>query len=157
MAALEPLLLKEAKLLEFQAELRAWIKRKGLDQQSASPGKFAAEGRQSMPCELAPFFDRLSSRMALSLGDRQTLLAAASAPRYAQKDECLVEQGEEDSALFILCSGMVHAIRSLSDGKQQIVAVFVAGDTLNSGGLFFRPSEDVDLRSHPGDLPVGSL
>jgi CRP-like cAMP-binding protein len=40
--------------------------------------------------------------------------------------------------MFILCSGMVHAIRGLSDGKQQIVAVFVAGDTLNAGGLFLR-------------------
>src|SRR5438034_10088174 len=67
--SIRALLLKEAKLLEFQAELKAWVEWTDLDQQSAGPSELAAEGRQPMQCELAPLLDRLSSRMALSLGD----------------------------------------------------------------------------------------
>ena len=131
--SIKALLLKEAKLLEFQAELRSWVELPEPSCQRDLDG-----GKRSMPHDLAPFLTKLSSRMALSRADQQALLAAASGPRYIEKDACLVEQGEESTALFILCNGMAHAVRSLSDGKQQIVAVFVAGDTLNAGGLLFR-------------------
>jgi CRP-like cAMP-binding protein len=66
------------------------------------------------------------------------LLASALAPRFVRKGECLIEQGEEVSELIILCNGLTQTVRTLSDGKQQIVAVSVAGDTLNAGGLLFR-------------------
>jgi CRP-like cAMP-binding protein len=127
------LLLKEAELLEFHAELRNWVE---LSEPASQRGLDGT--KPSIPHELAPFFTKLTSRMALSPSDQQALLAVASPPKYVRKDECLIEQGAASAPLFFLCSGMAHAVRSLSDGKQQIVAVFVAGDTLNAGGLPFR-------------------
>ncbi|TYM00156.1 Crp/Fnr family transcriptional regulator [Bradyrhizobium rifense] len=75
--------------------------------------------------------------MGLAAADQQALLAAASPPRFVQKGECLIEQGEDVAALMILCNGMTQTVRTLLDGKQQIVAVSVAGDVLNCGGLLF--------------------
>ena len=76
-------------------------------------------------------------RAGLPLPDQRALLAAASPPRQARKDESLIEQGEQTSSLLLLCSGMARAVRTLVDGRQQIVAVFVAGDTLNVSDLPF--------------------
>jgi CRP-like cAMP-binding protein len=80
---------------------------------------------------------RLWSRMALPVSDQQALLAVALPARSAEKDECLIEAGAEIRSLLILRSGMACAARTLSDGSQQIVAVFLAEDTLNPGELTF--------------------
>jgi CRP-like cAMP-binding protein len=90
-----------------------------------------------MSYDLAAFFTKLSSRMALNPAAEKSLLAGAMPPRSAQKDECLIEQDEETASLIVLCSGMARAVRTLSDGRQQIVAVFVAGDTLNATDIPF--------------------
>jgi CRP-like cAMP-binding protein len=83
---------------------------------------------------------RLWSRTALPVPDQQALLAAALPARPAGKDECLVEAGARIQSLLILRSGMACAVRTLSDGGQQIVAVFLAEDTLNPGELTFERS-----------------
>ncbi|MGA7809863.1 Crp/Fnr family transcriptional regulator [Bradyrhizobium sp.] len=119
------LLLEEARLLDFQAESRIWI----------------AE-RRSVSYELAAFFAKVSSRMELAPADERSLLTGAMPPRHAQKGELLIEQEEETSSLVILCSGMARAVRTLLDGRQQIVAVFVAGDTLNATDLPFRQARN---------------
>ncbi|MBR0818899.1 Crp/Fnr family transcriptional regulator [Bradyrhizobium liaoningense] len=89
---------------------------------------------------LTPFMTKLSSRMTLPISDQHALFRAASAPRHALKGECLIEEGAELSSLLILCSGMARAVRTFSDGNQQIVSVFVDGDTLNAGEIVFRQS-----------------
>jgi CRP-like cAMP-binding protein len=132
--SIRALLLKEAKLLEFQAELRTWVERSSTDGRS----DLKPASRQSIPYDLAPLVAKLSSRLDLTAGDQQAFLAAASLPRFVRKGECLIEQGEDVAALVVLCNGMTHTVRTLSDGKQQIVAVSIAGDFLNSGGLLFR-------------------
>jgi CRP-like cAMP-binding protein len=93
-----------------------------------------------MPDDLAPFVTKLPPRMGLSVSDQRALLRTASAPRHALKGACLVEEGAELSSLLILCSGMARAVRTLSDGNEQIVAVFVEGDALNAGQIVFRQS-----------------
>jgi len=93
-----------------------------------------------MLSESAPFVTKLSPRMALPVSDQHALLRTASAPWRALKGECLIEEGAELSSLLILCSGMARAVRTLSDGNQQIVAVFVEGDVLNAGEIVFRQS-----------------
>ncbi|MDI3561971.1 Crp/Fnr family transcriptional regulator [Bradyrhizobium sp. Arg816] len=93
-----------------------------------------------MPHNFAPFVTKLSFRMALPISDQQALFRTASAPRRALKGECLIEEGAELSSLLILCSGMARAVRTFSDGNQQIVAVFVEGDSLNAGEIVFRQS-----------------
>jgi CRP-like cAMP-binding protein len=95
-----------------------------------------------MPDVFAPFVTKLSLRMALPIPDRDALLRTASAPRHALKGECLIEEGAELSSLLILCSGMARAVRTFSDGIQQIVALFVEGDTLNPGEIVFRQSKN---------------
>jgi len=87
--------------------------------------------------ELNGFVAKSLSRMGLALPDQRALLAGASPPRHAQKDKSLIEQGEQTSSLLLLCSGMARAVRTLADGRQQIVAVFVAGDALNASDLPF--------------------
>jgi CRP-like cAMP-binding protein len=139
---IKALLLEEARLLEFYAELRAWLALTDLgrpDRQSMARSKTDGQDGWSTPYDFAPFLNKLSSRMALPISDQRALLAA-STPRQVLKGECLIEQGADLSSLLILCSGMAHAVRILADGSQQIVAVFVAGDALNAGELVFRQS-----------------
>lgn len=95
-----------------------------------------------MPNDSAPFVTRLSHRTALPIPDQQTLLRAALAPQSALKGERLIEAGTELSSLFILRSGMARAVRTFSDGIEQIVAVFVEGDTLNASEIVFRQSRN---------------
>ena len=90
----------------------------------------------------AQFVTKLSLRMALQIADHDALLRTASAPRQALKGECLIHEGAELTSLLILCSGMARAVRTFSDGIQQIVAVFVEGDTLNAGEIVFRQSRN---------------
>jgi len=138
------LLLQEAKLLDFYAELRDWMEpatsgRPGfrpIDDRPADARTFRGDDR-SLPGS-GPPARQLMMRLALSPADRQALLAEAAAPREALKGECLVEEGSENTSLIILCRGMARAARMLADGGQQIVAMFVAGDLLNAGDLTFR-------------------
>ena len=90
-----------------------------------------------MSYELNDFVAKSLSRIGLAPPDQRALLAGASPPRRAQKDKSLIEQGEQTSSLLFLCSGMARAVRTLVDGRQQIVAVFVAGDALNASELPF--------------------
>jgi len=140
--SIKALLLKEAKLLEFQAELRAWVERSSIETRTDGRNDVKPANLQSMLYDLAPLGVKLSSRLGLTSADQQAFLAAASPPRFVRKGECLIEQGEDVAALIILCNGMTHTVRTLSDGKQQIVAVSIAGDFLNSGGLLFRQARN---------------
>jgi CRP-like cAMP-binding protein len=136
--SIRTLLLKEAQLLEFQVGLRTWIERSNMEGRADGRGTSRPAGSPSIPYYLAPLIAKLSSQMGLAAADQQAFLAAASLPRFVQKGECLIEQGEDVAALIVICNGMTRTVRTLSDGKQQIVAVSVAGDMLNSGGLLFR-------------------
>jgi CRP-like cAMP-binding protein len=90
-----------------------------------------------MPHDVPALVSKLTGRLALSLTDQQPFLAAASTPRHAVRGDCLIREGWETTSLVILCRGMAVSVRSLTDGSQQIVALFVAGDTLNAGELIF--------------------
>jgi CRP-like cAMP-binding protein len=90
-----------------------------------------------MSYNLPELLSTLAARLALSLSDQQALLEVASKPRHAVKGDCLIEEGWETTSLVILCRGMARAVRTFADGSQQIVAIFVAGETLNAGELMF--------------------
>src|SRR5215831_11165580 len=92
---------------------------------------------QSLASNGPALVSKLARRLALPLSDQQALLAAASTPRLSVKGDCLIREDWETTSLVILCHGMARAVRSLPDGSQQIVAIFVAGDMLNPGELFF--------------------
>ena len=113
-----------------------------------------------MSDDSSPFVARLFPRMALPISDQIALLQIASAPRHALKGECLIREGARLSSLLILCSGMARAIRTFSDGVQQIVAVFVEGDSLNAGEIVFRQSRNSIYALSPAiylSIPVNLL
>jgi len=95
-----------------------------------------------MPDNSASFVTKCPLRMALPISDQQALLRTASPPRHALKGECLIAEGAELSSLLILCSGMAQKVRGFPDGIQQIVAVFVEGDTLNASEIVFPQSRN---------------
>jgi CRP-like cAMP-binding protein len=95
-----------------------------------------------MPGDPVLLASKCPFRVALPLPDQHALLQIASAPQRALKDQCLIEAGTKSSSLLLLCSGMARKVRSFPDGTQQIVAVFVEGDTLNAGEIVFRQSRN---------------
>jgi CRP-like cAMP-binding protein len=98
---------------------------------------FDISERKSIASNGPALVSKLARRLALTLSDQQALLAAASTPRHAVKGDCLIREDWQTTSLVILCDGMARAVRSLPDGSQQIVALFVAGDMLNPGEVFF--------------------
>jgi CRP-like cAMP-binding protein len=113
-----------------------------------------------MPHDGPALVSRLARRLALSLSDQQALLAAASTPRPAVRGDYLIREDSETTSLVILCRGMARAVRSLTDGSQQIVALFVAGDMLNAGELFFsrsRTSISALTSAIPLSIPLEQL
>jgi CRP-like cAMP-binding protein len=127
---LKRLLLNEAKQLEFYLEFRSWMDRTAAHQ----AGERAQAARQAVPksIDLSPLLETLSHRMGLSVDDQQALLPTAQA-RWLTKGEMIVDQEERSAPFLLLCSGAVRATRTLEDGSQQIVSVFLPGDPLNSG------------------------
>jgi CRP-like cAMP-binding protein len=71
------------------------------------------------------------ARTSLGPEERQALDAAAGLPRAVARGECILEQGSSPAALSILCSGVALSARSLADGRQQILSLFVPGDALD--------------------------
>jgi CRP-like cAMP-binding protein len=141
------LFLQEAKLLEFYADVRDWVKsadrsRAGQRRSGERMGSGHRGDSGSGPVPLADL-GRLArcatDRLALGPVDQEVLLAAAG-PRHVLKGEYLIAEGDDHSSLMILCGGMAKATRVMPDGNQQIVAIFVAGDMLNAGDLTFRRS-----------------
>ncbi|WP_314957696.1 Crp/Fnr family transcriptional regulator [Bradyrhizobium cosmicum] len=128
---LKTLLLNEASLLEFYAELRTWME--------CPPAPFGQRGAQMAPppaqpvaTNLSPLLTAFAHRMALSVADQQALVSIAQARNFA-KGELIVEEGSESAPLLMLYSGVARATRTLEDGSQQIVSIFLPGDPLNPG------------------------
>lgn len=128
---LKALLLNEAKLLEFHADLRIWMV------STARP--LSESALPSRPeTGLIPLrhstLGRLMSRMALSAEDEQALVSAARA-RIFERDDVVLAEGGRCDALHMLCGGAARASRTLEGGNLQIVSVFLPGDALNPGDV----------------------
>jgi CRP-like cAMP-binding protein len=98
------------------------------------------DDKPPMRRETQALLNRLSRRLALPLPDQEVLFTAASAPRHSVKGDFLIQEGSKTTGLMILCLGMARAVRTLADGTQQIVAIYVAGDMLNAGELLYSRS-----------------
>jgi CRP-like cAMP-binding protein len=121
------LLLNEAKLLDYQAELKAW---------TAHPDRLIGSRRaRPVPHDQTQFLPGFSLPMILPLADREALFSGPSTLKYAEKDASLAQQDAAALDLLILCSGMAKSVRTLEDGTQQITSVFVAGDTVNAADM----------------------
>jgi CRP-like cAMP-binding protein len=127
---LKTLLQNEAALLDFYAELRAWMERTPSSEEGAETA--AATTTQSAAFDLSPLLLSLGSRMGLSIADQQALLSISQA-RNVAKGESIIEEGADPVPLLLLCSGVARATRTLEDGGQQIVSVCLPGDPLNPG------------------------
>jgi CRP-like cAMP-binding protein len=127
---LRTLLLSEARLLDFYAELRSWMDRTAV---SPSDGEAQPAPRVlTQSSDLSPLLAALTRRMGLSVVDQQALLSIAQARNFA-KDEMIVEEGARSVPLLLLCSGVARSARTLEDGSQQIASIFLPGDLLNPG------------------------
>jgi CRP-like cAMP-binding protein len=120
------LLLNEAKLLDYQAQLKAWTEH---------PDRLLATGLASH--DRTALLPEYSLPMILPLVEREVLFSTASALKYAENGTTLTHQDAAALDLLILCSGMAKAVRTLEDGTQQIMSVFVAGDTFNAADMAF--------------------
>jgi len=120
----------EAALLDFYAELRAWMDRTPPSEGGAQTT--AATSSRSATFDLSPLLCTLGRRMGLSIADQQALLSISQA-RNVAKGEMIIEEGGGPVPLLLLCSGVVRATRTLEDGSQQIVALCLPGDPLNPG------------------------
>jgi CRP-like cAMP-binding protein len=126
------LLLNEATLLDFYAALRAWMERGATPPPEKGTKALSAVSPPSITFDLSPLLTTLTRRLGLSIADQQTLLSISQARNLA-KGETIVEEGTGSVPLLLLCSGAARATRTLEDGSQQIVSVFLPGDPLNAG------------------------
>ncbi|TWB96116.1 Crp/Fnr family transcriptional regulator [Bradyrhizobium macuxiense] len=116
---------------------------------------FDTRDKSSMPLSPPALLSKLARRLMLSPSDQKALLAAASPPRHVAKGDHLIEEGQKTTSLVILCSGMARSLRTLEDGSQQIVAIFVAGEALNPGELMFPRSRTAISALTPAtSLPI---
>src|SRR5436305_10512436 len=74
-SGIKSLLLREARLLDFHAELRAWLGLEAPRHQRPSAGQIKLDGkiRPPTPTDFAPFLAKLSSRMTLPASDQEAL------------------------------------------------------------------------------------
>jgi CRP-like cAMP-binding protein len=103
----------------------------GVSERSGFHGPDAVPGRR--PHRFAPFLAKVAGRLGLPEPDQAALLSVARPARLFEKGEFVTHEGTRASALIFLCSGTAYAVRTLEDGNQQIVAVFLPGDILNPG------------------------
>jgi CRP-like cAMP-binding protein len=131
---LKALLIMEAELLEFHAGMRIWLEHTA----PLDPGDLQVVQEQTQATaqlSLARLFlAALSRRMALPAADQHALLSVAQLRHFA-KGETIVDEGEQAGSFRMLCHGAARATRTLENGSQQIVSVFLPGDTLNPGDL----------------------
>lgn len=128
---LKNLLLSEAKLLEFHADLRIWMDR---TTPIRHPAPHPQVEKAGVPSDRPAAADPLGPGMALSADDEHALVSVAQ-PKYFGRGDILLAEGERPDNFYMLCSGAVRASRTLEDGRLQIVSVFFPGDGLNPGDI----------------------
>jgi len=91
--------------------------------------------------------DALSDRL-IALPRFSELPAASRArlvtlgqPRLCRTNDHLFRQGESSDSLFILLSGRIKMVRTLSNGRSVMLALFSAGDAIGVSLLGGRPSD----------------
>lgn len=135
---LKNLLLSEAKLLEFHADLRLWMDRTTPYSRRSEP--HSQIEKSAVPPDRPPAGGPLGSGLALSADDEHALVSLAQ-PKYFGRGDTLLAERERPDNFYILCSGAVRASRTLQDGSLQIVSVFFPGDGLNAGDILLGRSQ----------------
>ncbi len=103
---------------------------------------------------------KLSKFMALTAAEIETLAGVAQRKLTLSTDQGLSQQGQANSAAFILTRGWAFSYILLHDGSRQIVDFRVAGDFLGLRGLlspmsdlFIEPLTDVEVT----EFQIGEL
>ena len=82
-----------------------------------------------------PLFSRLP---AVGLAE----LIGSAEPRVVQQSEAVLRQGEASESLFVVLSGRLKMVRSLSNGRSVLLALFGPGDLVGiAAGLGGSPSD----------------
>jgi CRP-like cAMP-binding protein len=164
---IKALLLQEAIFLDFHADMKRWMR---AAEHGVAAGVSPEEKNHGTgaPCRdfgnsasaLNPFLKKLGSRAALTMSDQQALLQAALPLKQSLKGDILLGQDEEVSSLLILCDGVVQSVRGFSDGSQQVVGIFIAGDAVNCCELVSRRVPNTIRALTPAtylNVPLASL
>lgn len=85
-------------------------------------------------------------RRSAASADADRLASMASRPRFYPKGEAVIREGDRVDGLNVLVDGVAHAVRAVSGGTQQTVALFVAGDILDAKAFVFDRSS-VSIRA----------
>ncbi len=83
--------------------------------------------------------DRALAQCALAFGlspaDRERLVRLAAA-RTLRKGQLLFSEGEPAAAMFLVVEGLVKIFKLAPDGREKVLNVFPAGETLAEAALF---------------------
>ena len=95
-------------------------------------------GSRESPAALKPFFDRIGRSGDASLEAQVMLAGCATPPRRHAKSERVVYEAQSMNMLSVLCDGLAISSRTLANGQQQNLAIFVPGDVLNHEEFLLR-------------------
>src|SRR3954466_4495965 len=86
-----------------------------------------------------PLIRKLGQFTRLSVDDKRVLeRAAGERVRQIGAHEDILREGEEPRAINLVLSGWAYRYKTLEDGRRQIIAFFLPGDTCDPHTLTFR-------------------
>ncbi|WP_380787218.1 Crp/Fnr family transcriptional regulator [Sphingomonas sp. R86521] len=97
---------------------------------------------------------KLGSQVPLEKGDHDALLALSHTVRTCDPATILVPEGESPAACVVLLSGFAFREKRTSQGKRQIVSVYVSGDALNFDRLFLNAVDEDTLAMTSVDVAI---
>jgi CRP-like cAMP-binding protein len=83
----------------------------------------------SFNAEYSPLIRKLESAFALSEAERQALVGIPIQITSIRADQDIVREGDRPSRSFAILEGFACAYKVTSDGKRQILAFYIPGDT----------------------------
>ena len=107
-----------------------------------------------MPIEFPPPRGQIQER--LEAGDRVLERVMSAQIRTLRQREILIPTGEPHDEIYRLKSGWMCRSRLLSDGRQQIIMVFLPGDLLGLKTMLFdRQPDSIRCLAHATVQPLG--
>lgn len=103
---------------------------------------------------LAVMARKLGTQVSLAKGDHDALIALSHMLRTCDPAATLVREGESSAACVVLLSGFAFREKRTSQGKRQIVSVYVPGDALNFDRLFLNAMDEDVLALTSADIAI---
>lgn len=79
---------------------------------------------------VAPFLARLKTLVSLTEAETQFVVSLQSAPQHYAVGTQVYTEGDQRLRSWIVASGWACRLRTLPDGRRQIISIFLPGDTI---------------------------